>query len=127
MIFKGIRCFLGDTKTVSEVALMPAPALRLSDRQLKAVKAKDKDYVLSDGDGLQLRVRSNGSMLWNFNYREPVTKNRINMGLGTYPELSLANARKKVVEARPSPSTKPRPRGFVLSGPSVSGRCAIEV
>lgn len=79
---------------------MPAPALRLSDRQLKAVKAKDKDYVLSDGDGLQLRVRSNGSMLWNFNYREPVTKNRINMGLGTYPELSLANARKKVVEAR---------------------------
>lgn len=79
---------------------MPAPALRLSDRQLKAVKAKDKDYVLSDGEGLQLRVRSNGSMLWNFNYREPVTKNRINMGLGTYPELSLANARKKVVEAR---------------------------
>ena len=39
-------------------------------------------------------------MLWTFNYREPVTKNRINMGLGTYPELSLANARKKVVEAR---------------------------
>lgn len=79
---------------------MPGLALRLSDRQLKAVKAKDKGYVLSDGDGLQLRVRSNGSMLWNFNYRDPVTKNRINMELGTYPELSLANARKKVVEAR---------------------------
>lgn len=79
---------------------MPALARRLSDRQLKAVKAKNKDYVLSDGDGLQLPVRSNGSMLWNFNYREPVTKNRINMGLGTYPELSLADARKKVVEAR---------------------------
>jgi hypothetical protein len=42
---------------------MPAPAPRLSDRQLKAVKAKDKDYVLSGGDGLQLRVRNNGSML----------------------------------------------------------------
>lgn len=79
---------------------MPAQAHHLSDRQLKTVKAKDKDYVLSDGEGLQLRVRSNGSMLWNFNYREPVTKKRINMGLGTYPELSLANARKKVVEAR---------------------------
>ena len=79
---------------------MPAQAHRLSDRQLKTVKAKDKDYVLSDGEGLQLRVRSNGSMLWNFNYRDPVTKNRINMGLGTYPNLSLANARKKVVEAR---------------------------
>jgi hypothetical protein len=100
MVFQGIRCFFWDTKTVLEVALMPAPALRLSGRQLKAVKAKANDYVLSDGDGLQLRVRSTGSMLWNFNYRDPITKNRINMGLGTYPELSLANARKKVVEAR---------------------------
>ena len=80
--------------------LMCAQATRLSDRQLKAIKPKDKDYVLSDGDGLQLRVRRNGSTLWNFNYRHPVTKNRINMGLGTYPELSLAQARKKTVEAR---------------------------
>ncbi|AZF34012.1 hypothetical protein C4J89_4575 [Pseudomonas sp. R4-35-07] len=29
---------------------MPPPALRLSDRQLKAVKAKGKDYVLSEQD-----------------------------------------------------------------------------
>jgi hypothetical protein len=29
-----------------------------------------------------------------------VTKKRINMGFETYPELSLANARKKAVEAR---------------------------
>lgn len=71
---------------------MPALALRLSDRQLKVVRAKDKDYVLSDGDGLELRVRSNDSMLWNFNYRKQATKNSINMGLGIYPELSLANA-----------------------------------
>lgn len=42
---------------------MCAQATRLSDRQLKAVKPKDKDYVLSDGDGLQLRVRVNGSTL----------------------------------------------------------------
>lgn len=49
---------------------------------------------------MQLRVRSNGSLLWNFNYREPVTKKRINIGFGTYPELSLANARKMAVDAR---------------------------
>jgi hypothetical protein len=71
---------------------MPAQNLRLSDRQLKGVKLASKDYVLTDGDGLQLRVRSNGSLLWNFNYREPVAKKRINIGFGTYPELSLANA-----------------------------------
>ncbi|AZE91338.1 Phage integrase [Pseudomonas orientalis] len=66
---------------------MPAQNLRLSDRQLKGAKPTSKDYVLTDGDGLQLRVRSNGSLLWNFNYREPVTKKRINIGFGTYPEL----------------------------------------
>jgi integrase len=55
---------------------------------------------LTDGDGLQLRVRTNGSRLWNFNYIHPVTKKRINMGLGTFPELSLAHARKRTVEAR---------------------------
>lgn len=79
---------------------MCAQPTRLSDRQLKAIKPKDKDYVLTDGDGLQLRVRVNRSMQWNFNYRHPVTKNRINMALGPYPEVSLAQARKKTVEAR---------------------------
>lgn len=79
---------------------MCAQTTRLSDRQLKAVKPKDKDYVLTDGDGLQLRVRVNRSMQWNFNYRHPVTKNRINMALGSYPEVSLAQARKKTFKAR---------------------------
>jgi len=79
---------------------MCAQVTRLSDRQLKAIKPKDKDYVLTDGGGLQLRVRVNRSMQWNFNYRHPVTKNRINMALGSYPEVSLAQARKKTVEAR---------------------------
>ena len=79
---------------------MPTQATRLSDRQLKAIKVTGKDFVLSDGDGLQLRVRASGSMMWNFNYREPLTRSRINMALGPYPDLSLANARKKAVEAR---------------------------
>jgi len=79
---------------------MCAQTTRLSARQLKAVKPKDKDYVLTDGDGLQLRVRVNRLMQWSFNYRHPVTKNRINMALGSYPEVSFAQARKKTVEAR---------------------------
>jgi hypothetical protein len=79
---------------------MAVKTSRLSDTEIKASKAKDKDYVLSDGDGLQLRVRKNGSKLWNFNYRHPQTKKRINMGLGTYPELSLGNARKTSMSAR---------------------------
>lgn len=79
---------------------MGAKATTLSELKIKAAKPKDKDYVLSDGNGLQMRVRINGSRLWNLNYHHPITKKRINMGLGTYPELSLAQARKLTVEAR---------------------------
>ena len=79
---------------------MCAQATRLSELKIRAAKPLEKDYVLVDGDGLQMRVRINGCKLWNFNYYHPVTKKRINMGLGTYPELSLAQARKMTIEAR---------------------------
>lgn len=79
---------------------MGAQATRLSDVKVKAAKPKEKDYILTDGNGLQMRVRINGSKLWNFNYIQPVTKKRINMGLGTFPEVGLAQARKRTVEAR---------------------------
>ena len=79
---------------------MCAQATRLSELKIKSAKPAEKDYVLFDGGGLQMRVRSNGSTLWNFNYRHPVTKKRINMGLGTFPEVPLAKARKGSVEAR---------------------------
>lgn len=79
---------------------MCAQATRLSELKIKSAKPAEKDYVMFDGGGLQMRVRSNGSKLWNFNYRHPVTKKRINMGLGTFPEVSLAQARKGSIAAR---------------------------
>lgn len=39
---------------------MGAQATRLSDVKVKAAKPKEKDYILTDGDGLQMRVRANG-------------------------------------------------------------------
>ena len=79
---------------------MPKTIKPLSNNEVKNAKPREKDYVLSDGKGLQLRVRQNGSKQWNFNYYHPVTKKRINMGLGTYPDLSLVNARKLAQDAR---------------------------
>jgi len=79
---------------------MARKTTRLTDKQIKAAKPKDKDYVLSDGDGLQFRIRKNGTKQWNVNYYHPITGKRINMGLGTYPQLSLASARKLTLEAR---------------------------
>lgn len=79
---------------------MRAQVIRLTEAKIKNAKPKDSDYVMGDGAGLQMRMRSNGSRLWNFKYYHPITKKRINMGLGTYPEISLAQARKMTLDAR---------------------------
>lgn len=58
-------------------------------------KPKEKEYNLSDGQGLQLRIKPNGSKLWLFNYTHPYTKKRQNISLGSYPTVTLAQARDK--------------------------------
>jgi integrase len=72
----------------------------LNDTQIKSAKAQDKDYTLSDGQGLQMRVKTNSSKLWVFKYTQPFTKKRTNISFGKYPEVSLKQARTKRSEAR---------------------------
>ncbi|MFD2231366.1 integrase domain-containing protein [Alkalimarinus sediminis] len=72
----------------------------LTNTEVDKAKPREKEYNLSDGEGLMLRVKPTGSKLWLFNYTRPFTKKRANISFGTYPELSLANARKKRTEAR---------------------------
>ena len=74
----------------------------LSDTEIKQAKPKGKEYNLADGKGLYLRVKPKplGSKQWIFNYYRPVTKQRANLGLGVYPDLSLGAARKKAQELR---------------------------
>jgi integrase len=79
---------------------MPKTTTKLSDNEVKNAKPKEKDYVLSDGEGLQLRVRANGSKLWNFNYIHPLSKKRLNIGFGKYPDIKLKDVRKLHLEAR---------------------------
>ena len=79
---------------------MPPRTTRLTETKIKQANPKDKDYALGDGNGLQLRVRINGSKLWMFIYTHPATKKRVTMGFGPYPEVSLAQARKMTLEAR---------------------------
>ncbi|WP_455291659.1 integrase domain-containing protein [Vibrio parahaemolyticus] len=73
---------------------------RLTDKDIKSAKPKDKEYNLFDGDGLRLRIKPNGSKQWLFNYYKPITGKRANFSLGKYPDLSLANARKNAMAAR---------------------------
>lgn len=72
----------------------------LNNTKIKQAKPKDKEYNLSDGGGLMLRVKPNGSKPWLFNYYRPFSKKRANIGFGQYPDVSLAEARNKRAEAR---------------------------
>ncbi|CAM4356288.1 integrase domain-containing protein [Vibrio agarivorans] len=72
----------------------------LNNTQVKQAKASEKEYTLSDGDGLQLKIKPSGSKTWVFKYTKPFTKNRTNLGFGVYPEVSLAQAREKRKQAR---------------------------
>jgi integrase len=72
----------------------------LTNTEVKHAKPKDTLYKLSDGGGLLLRVKPNGFKTWIFDYYKPHTKSRTSIGFGSYPEVSLAEARKKRVAAR---------------------------
>lgn len=72
----------------------------LTNTEVNQAKPRDREFNLADGQGLALRIKVNGSKLWIFNYYRPYTKKRANIGFGMYPEVSLANARKKREHAR---------------------------
>lgn len=84
--------------------------MSLSDFACKNAKAKDKPYRLTDGDGLYLLVRNNGSKLWQLRYRYLEKENILSFG--KYPLVSLLDARgkrddaKRLLIAGINPSTK---------------------
>ncbi|MCR1567739.1 integrase domain-containing protein [Mixta sp.] len=66
----------------------------LTNTEILRSKAIDKDLTLHDGDGLFMVVKTTGKKLWRFRYQRPATKQRTMMGLGAFPALSLADARR---------------------------------
>ncbi len=72
----------------------------LTNTEIEKAKPKDKKYSLADGSGLFLLVKPNGAKLWRFNYYKPYTKDRTEIGLGNYPDVTLAKAREIKEEYR---------------------------
>lgn len=70
----------------------------LNDRQYRVAKPKDKEYLLSDGEGLFLRVRPNGAKDWLFVYT--FSGKRRKLGLGSFEVTALATARSEADKAR---------------------------
>lgn len=70
----------------------------LSPVKIKNAKPGNKPYKLADERGMYLLVQPHGSRLWRLNYRH--AGKRKTLAIGSYPELSLADARERRDKAR---------------------------
>lgn len=82
---------------------MPVTMNRLNAKQVKDLVAEGE---YPDGGGLWLNVTAKGSKSWRFTYRW--NGKRPELGLGSYPAVSLADARRCAEEARAWLSSKPK-------------------
>ena len=71
--------------------------MALSELIIKKINPRDKAYKLSDGRGLFLLVKPNGSKLWRWKYRYG-GKEKV-LALGAYPDVSLKDARESQTTA----------------------------
>ena len=80
----------------------------LTIKQIENLKARAKPFQVADGEGLVLEVRPSGQRAWLYRYR--LYGRQEKLSVGTYPDVSLADAReahgdaKKLVKAKKSPA-----------------------
>lgn len=73
---------------------MPRQATLLTDTKIKSLKPRAERYRVSDSDGLMLEIMPSGNKKWRYRYslygvrQAPLT-------IGSYPEISLAEARQQ--------------------------------
>lgn len=72
--------------------------MALTDVAIRNAKPRAKPYKMGDTLGLFLLVQPTGGKLWRFKYR--VDGREKKLGIGTYPEISLAEARSRRDDAR---------------------------
>ena len=65
---------------------------------VKRAKPKDKPYKIGDRDGLYLLIKPSGVRYWRMNYR--FAGRQRTLSFGRWPELSLADARERSLNAR---------------------------
>lgn len=74
----------------------------LSATAVDRARPREKPYKLSDRDGLYLLVKPSGARYWRMNFKFHQLQRTASFG--RYPEVSLAEARQRLLEARRQPS-----------------------
>ena len=77
---------------------MPKRIIPLTDMKVLKAKPQDKPVSLFDGGGLFLMVTPSGGKLWRFKYRFDGKEKKL--AFGSYPEISLQDARQRRHDAR---------------------------
>ena len=72
----------------------------LTDTAIRKAQPAQRAQKLRDGKGLYLLLQPDGARWWRYDYRRPITQKRNTLSFGTYPEVSLADARERLAEAR---------------------------
>ena len=72
--------------------------MALTDIAIRNAKARSKPYKLADSLGLFVLVQPSGGKLWRLKYR--VDRREKKLGFGSYPDVSLSDARKRRDKAR---------------------------
>ena len=70
----------------------------LTDASIRAAKPAEKARKLFDGEGLYLEVAPSGGKWWRLKYRHAGREKRLS--LGTYPDVSLLEARRRRDDAK---------------------------
>ncbi len=75
---------------------------KLTERKIKALKPRQRLYKAFDGEGLYLEVTPAGGKHWRLQYRIPKGERRVQrlLSLGSWPTVTLEDARRKTGEAR---------------------------
>jgi integrase len=74
--------------------------VKLTPSAVVNAKPRPKAYKLTDGRGMYLLVHPNGGRWWRFDYTRPGTGKRNTITLGTFPDVSLRQARDRRDDTR---------------------------
>ena len=77
---------------------LKGPHMSLTITRLKSLKPKARPYKVTDGRGLYIEITPSGGKLWRFRYR--LGKSQKKICIGSFPEISLAEARDIAFEAK---------------------------
>ncbi|MDO3377062.1 tyrosine-type recombinase/integrase [Geoalkalibacter halelectricus] len=94
----------------------------LTDAKIRNLKASDKQSKHFDGDGLYLLVTPAGGKGWRFKYRFD-GKEKL-LSFGSYPEISLSEARQRREEARQQVARGMDPSELRKAHRTASAECA---